>query len=88
MRVNATHVRVSWILVDIQNPQPTFPRLHQPWGLTATPRARRFVLILDKHLANKSHASGKEAELERAENRKSASENAFSFSLPQKGNGT
>jgi hypothetical protein len=55
--------------------------------LTATLHKGRFVLILDNISANKSHASGKEAELERAriENRQSQVENAFSFSLPQKG---
>jgi hypothetical protein len=41
--------------------------MHQPWGLTATACAGRFVFVLDDISANKKHASGKEAELERAE---------------------
>ena len=58
--------------------------------MTTTSLARRFVLVLDNILVNKSHASGKEAQLERAEieNRQSQIESAFSFSLPRRGNGT
>jgi len=65
-----------------EHPWPIFPLLHQPWGLTATSRARRFVLILDNISTNKNHV--KEAELERAEieNRQSEIEKAFSFSVP------
>jgi hypothetical protein len=45
------------------------------------------VLVLIHLSANRNYASGKEAELERAEieNRQSQIENAFSFSLPPKG---
>jgi hypothetical protein len=86
MRVSATPLRVFWTVPDLKNPRLIFPRLHQPWGLTAATGARRFVLILDNILADKSHASRKEAELERVEieNRQIA----FSFSLPHKGNGS